>query len=58
MGRFRYRTSVLLGPWRSRREQAVADAIRSGQADRAETGARLVWRVNGMIEQEDATEAR
>lgn len=32
MRRFRYRTSVVLGRWFASREDAVADALRAGQA--------------------------
>jgi hypothetical protein len=30
--RFRYRTKALVGSWRATREEAIADAIRAGQA--------------------------
>lgn len=50
MGRYRYRTSVLVGPWRDAPDQAVADAIRTRQARPDETGEGLVWLVPGEIE--------
>jgi len=50
--RYRYRTCVLVGPWRDRREEAIADALRAGQARRADAGTDLVWIVSGAIEEE------
>ena len=49
MERYRYRTAALLGPWRASPEEAVADAVRAGQAFR-DADRRLAWRVSGSIE--------
>ena len=49
--RYRYRTCVLVGPWRHRREEAIADALRAGQARRADAGVDVVWVVGGAIEE-------
>lgn len=53
MGRYRYRTCVLVGPWRDAVQEAARDAIRSGQARLDRSGAGLSWSVPGTIEQED-----
>ncbi len=53
MGRYRYRTSVLLGPWRDGREQAIEDAISNKQARRADTEDGILWLVLGEIEDEE-----
>lgn len=47
----RYRTDILLGPWRLTRQAALDDAVFAGQATRfgAEDGD-VVWRVPGEIE--------
>ena len=50
MGRFRYRTIVLVGPWQRTPEAAEDDAILAGQAFREAEGGMLHWRVNGRIE--------
>lgn len=50
MERFRYRTAVLVGPWRDRIEQASADAVRAGQARLEPPGSELIWTVPGRIE--------
>lgn len=47
--RFRYRTNVLVGAWQSSAHMATADAIRAGQALRAEDGT-ITWRVPGSVE--------
>jgi hypothetical protein len=48
---WRFRTRVLVGPWRATIEQAVADAIAQRQALRDETQPHgLGWRVPGRIE--------
>jgi hypothetical protein len=47
--RYRYRTAVLLGAWFSSARMAMADAVRAGQALRAEDGT-ITWRVPGSIE--------
>lgn len=53
MGRYRYRTSVLVGPWRDTREQAVADAVRSKQVSIGRSSDDLMWLVPGRIEAAD-----
>lgn len=50
--RYRYRTCVLVGPWRRAREEALADALRARQARRSEAGPDIVWVVGGAIEEE------
>lgn len=57
--RYRYRTTVLTGPWRESRDQAVADAARAQQA-RIEAGTppRIEWNVPGRIEEGRAEEPR
>ena len=51
--RYRYRTSVLLGRWKSSPKEAAQDAIRAGQAEPCETGQHGIrWRLNGEIEEE------
>ena len=50
MGRYRYRTSVLVGPWRETPERAAADAVRSNQARIEARGGVLIWLVPGRIE--------
>jgi len=48
---WRYRTSVLVGPWRPTAGQAAQDAIIHGQAIRDESKPNgLAWRVPGRIE--------
>ena len=46
---FRYRTCVLVGPWRARSDEAQGDAVRARQAyfDDAEG---FLWSVTGRIE--------
>lgn len=51
MGRYRYRTCVLVGPWRESPEEAAEDAIRSRQARPNDGGGGLSWSVPGMIEE-------
>ncbi|MBX3562700.1 MAG: hypothetical protein KF780_12920 [Sphingomonas sp.] len=53
MGRYRYRTRVLIGPWRDTAERAAADAVRSRQARFEADDAGLVWLVPGTIELAD-----
>ena len=58
MTRFRYRTDILVGPWRGSAEKAVEDAVRARQAsseDRDPTTMR--WLVPGCIEAEHPEEA-
>jgi hypothetical protein len=47
---YRYRTAVLVGPWRPRSKEAERDAIRAGQA-RLDSAGRLSWSVHGTIEE-------
>ena len=46
---YRYRTSVLIGPWRRDPDRAIEDAIAAGQASRNERGD-LRWIISGEIE--------
>ena len=50
MGRYRYRTKVLVGPWRATPVEAAEDAIRARQAHRERDGEPLRWLVCGEIE--------
>ena len=52
MARYRYRTKVLVGPWRRTRDEAAADAIRAGQAEYEAERLSVSWRVPGQIERE------
>jgi hypothetical protein len=56
MNCYRYRTATLLGPWRATSEAAVADAIRSKQAQSDEKGTGWHWVVPGSIEEREAAE--
>jgi len=47
---YRYRTTVLVGPWRRHPDKALEDAVRAGQA-RAGEGGDLAWLVTGRIEE-------
>ena len=61
MPSFRYRTALLLGPWRSSPEDALEDAVRRGVARRVRGSADAVeWLFPGEIEQrpDDADEGR
>ena len=51
---YRYRTAILVGPWRDSRLKAECDAVAAGQAEfgGASCG-RLVWRAPGTIETAD-----
>ena len=53
---YRYRTCVLVGPWRDAHERAVADAVRAKQARTDGTGDGLVWLVPGRIEVAEGAE--
>jgi len=49
---YRYRTEVLVGPWRKTRLHALADALRARQVRRDEADRReLRWLVKGRIEE-------
>lgn len=49
---YRYRTKALVGPWRSTRMRAMADALHSGQMRRDECDRHeLRWMVEGRIEE-------
>lgn len=50
MHRYRYRTKVLVGPWRATPDKAAKDAFRAGQAHREAEGEPLRWLVCGRIE--------
>ena len=52
MHAFRFATSVLVGPWRPSRDEALSDAVQAGQAvrDRNRPDG-LEWRVDGRIEE-------
>jgi hypothetical protein len=47
--RYRYRTPVLIGEWRSTAAAACKDAVRARQADFGEDSA-IQWRVKGRLE--------
>jgi len=52
--RYRYRTSVLTGPWREAREDAVSDAVRAKQAEIEDQSlGKVRWIVPGVIEERD-----
>jgi hypothetical protein len=52
--RYRYRTSVLTGPWRDLREDAVDDAVRAKQAEvEDQASGKVRWIVPGLIEEQD-----
>lgn len=58
MRRFRYRTSVLTGPWRDSAEEAARDAVKAKQAvidDNQPTG--IKWTVPGQIEERNSERA-
>ena len=51
---YRYRTPVLVGPWRKSARQAALDALRARQARRDERDSHaLRWLVPGRIEEMD-----
>ena len=52
---YRFRTSVLVGPWRKTARQAVIDAVRARQARRDGRDRQVLrWLVPGKIEETDA----
>ena len=52
MRRYRYRTSVLTGPWRETEFEAANDAVRAKQAvERHHPVAGIRWTVPGRIEE-------
>lgn len=55
MPRYRYRTAILVGPWRDSRLKAECDAVAAGQAEfeGAKLG-NLIWRATGSIEADPA----
>jgi len=56
--RYRYRTSVLTGPWRETEFEAADDAVRAKQAVNDITqSCGLRWTVPGRIEQRISEEA-
>lgn len=48
---YRYRTPVLVGPWRNSRRQALLDALRARQVRRDERDDDVRWLVPGGIEE-------
>ena len=56
MPRYRYRTPAIVGPWRSSREEAAADAVNARQALHDESGD-LRWLVPGDLEEEQKAAA-
>lgn len=49
--RYRYRTAILVGPWRESRLEAERDAVAARQARFEEgNGGTLIWRCPGTIE--------
>ena len=58
MRRYRYRTSVLTGPWRDTELEAAKDAVRAKQAVKDVSKASGVrWAVPGKIEEQVSEEA-
>ena len=58
MRRYRYRTSVLTGPWRSTEFEAASDAVRAKQAiDDISQSSGIKWTVPGRIEERLTEEA-
>jgi hypothetical protein len=54
MPRFRYRSPVVLGRWFATREEALADALRAGQAYRdVDDETRVKLRDDTFIEESD-----
>jgi hypothetical protein len=59
MSTFRFVTSVLIGPWRTTRTEALSDAVQSRQAVRnVRLPDGLEWRVPGRIEQSELMDVR
>lgn len=59
MSAFRFVTSVLIGPWRTSRNEAISDAVQSRQAVRnVRLPDGLEWRVPGRIEQTERLDVR
>ena len=49
---YRYRTSVLTGPWRDTEREAANDAVRAKQAETDPSQASgIIWTVPGKIEE-------
>ena len=58
MRRYRYRTSVLTGPWRETEYEAADDAVRAKQAvSEGGSGIGIRWTVPGHIEEKVTGEA-
>lgn len=54
--RWRYRTAVLVGPWRGSAKEAAEDAVVGGQAERDPSRPHgLRWRLPGTIERDPLT---
>ena len=54
MRRYRYRTAVLVGPWRDSQDEAARDAANAGQIVYEEGSLNYRWVVPGEIEQSRA----
>ena len=51
---FRYRTAIVLGPWRRSRREAVFDAVRNGFASwQGPPWTDIAWRFPGEIEEHE-----
>lgn len=58
MRHYRYRTSVVLGRWFASREDAVADALRAGQAYvDPDDPRKVVLRTDVQIEESEASKS-
>jgi hypothetical protein len=56
--RYRYRTSVLTGPWRDTELEAAKDAVRAKQAvNDVSKASGIKWTVPGKIEEQVSEEA-
>ena len=54
--RYRYRTSVLTGPWRDTEFEAANDAVRAKQAVTTHQPSGISWTVPGKIEERASEE--
>lgn len=54
MRRYRYRTAVLVGPWRDSDAEAMRDAANAGQIVFEEGTSNFRWVVPGQIEESRA----
>ena len=53
MRKYRYRTSVLAGPWRPSADQALGDAIKARQVVVEGEPSAIRWIVPGQIEEKE-----